>query len=1153
MEQVVDGNQAAAYIAYAFSEAVSLFPITPSSKMSELIEVWSKQDKQNIFGNPVEPLVMDSEANVAGSLHGLLKAGVLSSTFTSSQGLLLMIPGLYKLTGELLPGVIHVAARSVSTAALNIQGDHSDVMAVRQTGAAMLSASSVQEAALFAAVAHLAAIRGRLPVIHFFDGFDTSHELRKIQLPDYSELAACIDQQAVRLFKNQSGSNFSPKLSGTAQGPELHFQQQEAANLFQLAMSKVVEDTIQQLNPLFGTNCSSVDYYGSSAATSVIVLMGSVSALAKEAVEECLNHDEQVGLLTVHLYRPFPKQLFLEKLPKSVQQIAVLDRTKEPGSSGEPLLLDVQRVISEADRSIEVIGGRYGLGGKKTTVNQLLAIFYELKKEHKKSEFTISINDDVTKLSLAPCAVERSKKTDLTSIEFLGVGSDGTLSSAKDFVQLIGAETSLDVKADFVYPATKSRGFTTARLFFSPQKIGGIDETEPVDYLVCHELSYLNDFNPLEKIKTKGTLLLNTSYRQENLTQHLSNQVKRTVAKKELTVYLIDANRIARSYQLGPKIAPLMTASLLEKGDFQGKSSYRKRIAKHSFMQDEDYCQAVFQAMDAVLETIDTLLVNPSWRTLSDDTINSVSPKRSKFQQEIIAPIQRRGGDELSTSDLLLNGMADGSIPLGGSSYLITSPAEEVPCWQAETCRQCNICSTFCPHGAIRPFVTCSENQGTYKGKQNLDYQVLINPEKCTGCGLCVEACTAKASGTLKMKSLSQIEWDAGKRLWEKSETANQNKQLVTDKLTIRESQFVEPVLKYSGACAGCGETPYVKLLTQLFGERLNIANATGCSSIWSASAPFSAFHLTEQQTGPIWSSSLFENNSAFGLGMEQGFKLRHKQAYRLLQEVATAENYSVTIRRMAEDLVALEGKNLAAVQQFAELIKNAKDERLQRLYQLKGSLVKQTQWLIGGDGWAYDIDFGGLDHLISCGADCNILILDNEGYANTGGQLSKGTPFGAKVKFASKGNRRPKKDFGFYAMQYGEVFVAQVSLFSHPSHTQKVLQAAEAYPGTSIVIAYSPCTMNNSSLSAVQSSKEAVKSGYWPLFTYCDGQMKLYSKAPKADLFADFLQKQPRFQHSEFTQAEVDKVFVVAKQRYFNYQLLKELGNRASGKEEMT
>lgn len=1131
MEQVMDGNQAAAYISYAFSEAVSLFPITPSSKMSELTEAWAAEGRVNVFGNPVETLVMNSEANVAGSLHGLLKAGVLSSTFTSSQGLLLMMPALYKLTGELLPGVIHVAARSVSTAALNIHGDHSDVMAVRQTGAAMLSASSVQETALFAAAAHLAALQGRLPVVHFFDGFDTSHELRKIQLPAYAELAACIDQQALAAFKHQRISNFSPKLSGTAQGPELYFQQQEAGNLFQLAMVNIVEAALQQLNPLFGTNCSAVDYYGSPEASSVIVLMGSASALAKEAVDELLQQNEQVGVLTVHLYRPFPSQRFLEKLPKHAQQIAVLDRTKEPGASGEPLLLDVQRAVSATNPAIEVIGGRYGLGGKKTTVNQLLAVFQELKKDQKKQTFTIGIKDDVTQLSLSPCKTESNAFKELTGIEFLGVGSDGTLSSVKDLTQLVGEQTDVDVKTDFVYPATKSRGLTSARFFFSPQKIGGIDQTEPLDFLVCHDLSYLNDVSRLKQLKAKGTLLLNTSYRQKNLAQHLNDQAKALIAEKELTVYVIDAHRIARKYQLGPKIGPLMTACLIEQLDFLTRENYQSCLTKHPYMEDAEYCQAVFEAMEAVSASMELLPVPAEWLSFVSDS---------------------KTANEPSTRDLLANGMADGTIPLGGSQLMTTPPAEEIPCWQLEACSQCNICSTVCPHGAIRPFVTQAESQGTYKRSSNFNYHVVVNPEKCTGCGLCVEACPANAKGALKMKSPSLEERSEGKTYWEKMEAANQNHKATTDKQTIQESQLCEPLLKYSGACAGCGETPYVKLLTQLFGERLNIANATGCSSIWSASAPFSAYYQTPQQTGPVWSSSLFENNSAFGLGIEQGFQLRQKQAYQLLEDVASDPDYAVAVRRMAEDLCLFKGKNLAAIDQFAELIQDAKEERLQQLYQLKAYLVKQTQWLIGGDGWAYDIDFGGLDHLISQGKDCNILILDNEGYANTGGQLSKGTPLGAKVKFASGGNRRLKKDFGFYAMQYEKVFVAQVSLFSHPAHTQKVLQAAEDYPGTAIVIAYSPCIMNNSGLSAIQSSKEAVSSGYWPLFTYCEGKMKLYSRAPDAKLLTDFLQKQPRFQHAAFTQAEIKQTVKAAKKRYMNYRLVKELGDTI-GKEEMT
>ncbi|MGM0216598.1 pyruvate:ferredoxin (flavodoxin) oxidoreductase [Enterococcus sp. AZ109] len=1154
MKQVMDGNQAAAYSSYAFSEAVSLFPITPSSKMSEVVEAWSQQQKENALGETVETLVMDSEANVSGAMHGLLKSGVLTTTYTSSQGLLLMVPTLYKMVGELLPGVFQVAARSVSTSALNIHGDHSDVMALRQTGAVMFSASSVQEAAMFSATAHLTAIRGRLPVVHFFDGFDTSHELRKIQLPSYEELAQQVDQDSLTLFKSQGVSNFSPKVSGTAQGPELYFQQREAANLFYLSIEGIIEETIQHLNPLFGTDCASVNYYGDPQAESVMVLMGSAREIAEAAVDDCLARNEKVGLLTVHVYRPFPKQKFLEAMPTTVKQLAVLDRTKEPGASGEPLLLDVQRVVAAHDPAVEVIGGRYGLGGKKTTVAQLLAVFAELKKAGRKSEFTIGITDDVTKLSLTPG--KRAREAEVIGIEILGVGSDGTVSSAKDFVQLISQETNFDVKADFVYPATKSRGLTSARLFFAKERICGVDEEVPVDFLMCHELSYLNEYQVLEPLKDGGTLLLNTSYKTENLPQHLTNQVKRVMADKNIRVFVTDANRIARKHQLGPKIGPLMMASLLEKTDFLAsdsvQESYRVLVQQHSYMEDSEYRQSVFAAMDQVLATSEELTVDLSWSSLVDKPLET-KLKLNKFQQAISSPVQKRLGNTISTCDLLANGMADGSIPLGGSQDMLVPPAEEIPCWQKDSCRQCNLCSLVCPHGAIRPFVTeAKEALGDFKGKPKLDYQVLLNPEKCTGCQLCVEACPAKAEKALSLQRLTQAEREDKQKQWEAAESANLNENMALTKRNVRETQFVEPLLKYSGACAGCGETPYVKLLTQLFGERLSIANATGCSSIWSASAPFSAFYQTKQQTGPIWSSSLFENNSAFGLGLEQGFKLRHKQVYQLLEEVSADKQYGIVIRKFAEDLVKLAGKNLTAIQQFLTLIADSKDQKLQRIVEMKAYLVKRTHWIVGGDGWAYDIDFGGLDHLISRSEDCNVLILDNEGYANTGNQLSKGTPLGAKVKFASKGNRRMKKDFGYYAMQYEDIFVAQVSLFSHPAHVQKVFQEAEAYPGTSIVIAYSPCIMNNTNLSAVESSKEAVACGYWPLYTYCDGKMKLYSKPPDAQAFNAFLQKQPRFQHPDFTQERVNRLFTVAKQRYLNYQLLKELGEIDFGKEEM-
>jgi len=1150
MKLIMDGNQAAAYVSYAFSEAVSLFPITPSSKMSELTERWSSEDRPNIFGESPEILVMNSEANVAGSMHGLLKSGILATTYTSSQGLLLMVPTMYKLAGELLPGVFHVAARSIASSALNIYGDHSDVMAVRQTGVVMISASSVQEAALFAAVSHVAAIKGRLPVVHFFDGFDTSHELRKIQLPEYSELAICMDQNLLDSFK-KGLSNFTPKMSGTTQGEEIYFQQREATNLFYLAMDKIVEETIQQLNPFFGTTASTVEYYGSPNADSVIVLMGSIREVAEKAVDYYLDIGEQVGVIIVHLYRPFPKQKFLEVIPKTVKKIAVLDRTKEPGATGEPLYLDVQQVISEANRSIQVIGGRYGIGGKKTTMRQLVATFNELKKNNPKSEFTIGINDDVTNLSLSQFLGEKTEDSCI-GIEVLGVGSDGAVSAAKDYLQLIGENTMLDVKGDFHYPATKSRGRTSARLFFNEQKIRGIDEEHQLDYLVCNDLTYLNQSHSLDRLKNGGKLILNTSFSEKNLPQHLSDSSKHLLAQKRVLLYILDANQIARKYQLGPKISPLMIVNLLRLTKFlpidKVAENYKKFLLRHEYMKNQDYRQAVFDAIDMSILMIREYPVPKNWKTLKVNELNESIPT---FQNTIVSPIQKQSGNNISTCDLLKNGMADGSIPLGHSSSMLTPPTEMLPCWQTENCRQCNICSLVCPHGAIRPFVSDTKNaKGEYEGKQKLDYKILVDPERCTGCQLCIEACPVKMKNVLSMKTVNAEEYTEKKARWQEAEK-NDNAQLTKKKLGVRESQFVEPLLKYSGACPGCGETPYVKLLTQLFGERLSITNATGCSSIWSASSPFSAFYQNKDGLGPVWSSSLFENNSAFGMGIEQGFMIRQKQVYRLLKKVLSENKYPLGIRKTVEDLLQLDGKNLSAIQQFTELIEFSEDTLLQQIFNLKGFLIKQTHWIIGGDGWAYDIDFGGLDHLISSGRDCNILILDNEGYANTGGQLSKGTPIGAKVKFASKGSKQNKKDFGLYAMQYGEVFVAQISLFAHPSHTLKVLKAAEEYSGISIVIAYSPCVMNKNSLTAVECSKGAVESGFWPLYTYCDGKLKLYSKEPTFELFTSFLQKQARYNLLDFSTEKVKRYFAIAKKRYFNYVLIKELGQSVFGKEE--
>lgn len=1144
LKKIMDGNFAVAYISYGFSEVVGLFPITPSSKMAELVEEWSGKNKTNIFDDVVTTTMMESEASVAGSMHGLLKSGILTTSFTSSQGLLLMIPALYKMAGELLPGVLHVASRSIATSSLNIHGDHSDVMAVRQTGAVMLSSGSVQEAALFAAVAHQSAIQGRLPIVHFFDGFDTSHEVRKINVPTYDELKRHVDSEAIDFFKSHSMSNFSPRVSGSIQSPDLYFQQREAGNIMYQAMEKLVEQSIEQFNPLFGTKCSTVDYYGSPEATSVIVLMGSAQEIVKEAIDSEFLKSKKIGVVTIHMYRPFPKKKFLDILPTSVAEIAVLDRTKEPGATGEPLLLDVQKTCSESERKVNISGGRYGLGGKKITVSQICRLFSELEKTNKKNEFTLGITDDVTKLSLSTFDLKQKNNDHSLLIEFLGLGGDGAISGAKDFIKLIGENTLLDIKADFEYPASKARDLTIGRLLVSNQKIQSTDYEEPWDFIVCDQLQYLNNYQPLEQMKNNGVLILNYSFTADSLEKQLSNAAKRSLAKKNIELYVLPANKIARKFELGPKINTLMVSALLSKINLlpyqESIERYKELLMTHSYMSVEEYRDSVFTAIEEGIDSMYQLPVKQSWQDLSTE---KASNSEKNYEAKIIEPIKKRQGNSISTHDIIEAKMIDGSIPMGKTEFLNITSVEELPCWNSSQCYQCNLCATVCPHGVIRPFVHSVESgEGNYRKNTDYDYSIEVNYEKCTGCSLCVEACPAKGKA-LQMREIDVRNMDIHRENWLNTVHENDNSKLISENLSLDESQFVVPLMKYSTACAGCGETPYVKLLTQLFGERLSIANATGCSSIWSATAPYAAFYQTKDQTGPVWATSLFENNSAFGYGIDLGFKIQHQKIYNLLDEIKNDRQYAVSIRRLAEEILETDGEKITSIKSFIKLIQSSSNEKLKKITDMKHYLIKRSHWLIGGDGWAYDIDFGGLDHLISKGEDCNILILDNEGYANTGGQVSKGTPIGAKVKFASKGNRFSKKDFGYYAMQFDNVFVGQISLFSHPAHAVETLKAAEEHEGVSIIISYSPCVLNKSELSAVQLSKAAVKSGYWPIFVYQNGKMELSSSPPDIDSLKHYFKAQTRFDYPEFNQEILLNYFAEAKKRYFNYTLLKEIG----------
>lgn len=1142
VEKVIDGNEAVAYISYAYSEATSLFPITPSSPMGEWVEKWSSNSLMNCWNQVVKVITMESETGVAGSMHGLLRTGVLATGYSCSQGLLLMIPTLYKMVGELLPAVIHVSARSVATSALNIYGDHSDVMATRQTGAVLLVSGTVQEAALFSAVAHLASHQGRLPIIHFFDGFQTSHELRKIELPSYDTLLSLIDDETIALFKRNGLSNFNPKQTGTVQDTELFFQQREAANIFYLAMERIVEQLLEKLNPIFQTNCSTVEYFGSENAETVIVLMGAAQETAKQVVRE----RAKTGVIVIHLYRPFPQQKFIECLPESVKSIAVLDRTKEPGSTGEPLLLDVQQTCQQYRKQIEVIGGRYGLGGKETEPKHIHAVFSELEKSIKKKQFTVGIEDDITQLSLK--VEEKESQPDETDfrIKIWGFGSDGSVSGAKDFIQVIGQKTAQDVQARFFYSSAKSRGLTVAHLRIDHKKIAVNHPIYTPSIVVCNQFECLRMYDVVQEIEADGMLLINTNYHAEELAEKLTDDVLNYLQAKRVTCYIIPASTIARRYQLGPKINLLMIASLFSLTEFvptsQALHAYQKILLQHPYMEDQTYRESCFAAIEEGIAQIEKV-------TFSEQKTSEVSQSFAGETgiYQLIDRVNQLNGEAISTGAVLENGLADGSFPLGLGHHRHSPKSDTLPCWNSEACLQCNLCSVVCPHAAIRPCLFTEDEPGSsvaYRKNTNYQYELVIDPEKCTGCSLCEEICPAKGRA-LQMQEANNRTAEREQERWNDAIEHNDNKQLARLLSTDHDLAFREPLLAFSGACSGCGETPYVKLLTQLFGDRLVIANATGCSSIWGGTAPYTPFYQNDQGDGPTWSNSLFENNSSFGLGMKVGQKLLREQAYQLLSRISQSERYSQEVRELIQRVVDEDGEINQTIRELVEHCKQSSDSVLRKVIDYQGYLLKQTHWLVGGDGWAYDIDFSGMNHLLSSGEDVNILILDNEGFANTGGQMSKGTPLAAKMKFASHGNRHDKKDFGYYALQHEDVYVAQVSVFASPNQTIKALQEAESYPGVSVVIAYSPCITHKLKESAIVTSKAAVKCGYWPLYRYYPGReqvMSLDSSYPDWNKFFVFLALDGRFSHLEEDSSMTQALIRKAQKRYVNYQLFEQL-----------
>jgi len=1168
--KTMDGNTAAAHVAYAFTDVAGIYPITPSSTMAESVDSWSANGRKNIFGQEVSVVEMQSEAGAAGTVHGSLATGALTTTFTASQGLLLMIPNMYKIAGELLPCVMHVSARALATHALSIFGDHSDVMACRQTGFALLASSNPQEIMDLAGVAHLAAIKGRVPFLHFFDGFRTSSEIQKIEVLDYEDLAKMIDYEAVKKFRHNALNPEHPVLRGSAQNPDIFFQAREACNPFYNDIVGVVEEYIAKINELTGRNYGLFNYYGSPDADRVIVAMGSICDTIEETIDYLQSKGEKVGVLKVHLYRPFSIKHFLDTLPSTVKKIAVLDRTKEPGAIGEPLYQDVCTAYFENGQRPLIVGGRYGLGSKDTTPGQVMAVYDNLKQQEPKNHFTIGINDDVTNLSLPINSEVNTTPEGTISCKFWGLGSDGTVGANKNSIKIIGDHTDMYVQAYFAYDSKKSGGITISHLRFGKNPIRSTYYVNQADFVACHNPSYIGKYDMVNDLKENGTFLLNCNWDANELNQKLPGSMKRYIKKNNIKVYTIDAFSIAKEIGLENRINMIMQSAFFKLANIipiDEAVGYMKQAIKTTYgKKGDDVVNMNISAVDKGLEMLKQVDVDSSWENaLLEDAIENNNPE---FIKKIMEPINKQQGDKIPVS--AFKGIEDGTFPQGTSQYEKRGIAVDVPEWQADHCIQCNQCSYVCPHAVIRPFLL-DENEtknapegfktlkAMGKGLENLNFKIQVSVYDCTGCGNCAQVCPAKEKALIMKPIETQINesenWDYAISLPVKDEVMPAN--------TVKGSQFQRPLFEFSGACQGCGETPYTKLVTQLFGDRMLIANATGCSSIWGGSAPSTPYCVNDKGYGPAWANSLFEDNAEYGFGMHLGIKQIRNKVKDLCTKaisLANSEELKSALMNWVESMNDATASKKASV----ELLKlidstNVDNEELKnvlgQIVENKEFLVKKSQWIFGGDGWAYDIGFGGLDHVLASGEDVNVLVLDTEVYSNTGGQSSKATPVGAVAQFAAAGKPIKKKDLGMIAMSYGYVYVAQIAMGANQNQTIKAIMEAESYPGPSIIIAYAPCINHGLKLGMGCSQleeKNAVAAGYWHLYRY-NPQLQdegknpfiLDSKEPTAS-YRDFIMSEVRYSSLTRTfpeRAEVlfERAEKFAKEKYEKYKKLAE------------
>jgi pyruvate-ferredoxin/flavodoxin oxidoreductase len=1164
-----DGNQAASHIAYMFSEVACIYPITPSSTMAENVDEWAAHGLKNMFGEEVKVVEMQSEAGAAGAVHGSLQSGALTSTFTASQGLLLMIPNMYKISGELLPGVFHVSARTVAAHALSIFGDHSDIYATRQTGFALLASGSVQEIMDVAGVAHLSAIKSRIPFLHFFDGFRSSSEIQKIEAIDIEDMKKLVDMEAVRRFRDQALNPEHPVTRGTAQNPDIFFQAREASNPFYTSLDDTVNEYMEKISALTGRVYKPFTYYGDPEAENIIIAMGSVTETIRETIDYLAEtKGKKLGLITVHLYRPFSAKYLFNVLPKNVKKITVLDRTKEPGANGEPLYLDVRDVFYEKSVRPEILGGRYGLSSKDTTPAQMMSVFENMEKENPMNLFTVGINDDVTFRSLPQLPEVNVSGKGTYSAKFYGLGSDGTVGANKNSIKIIGETTDKYCQAYFAYDSKKSGGLTVSHLRFGDRPIRSPYLVNTPDFVACHVPAYLEKYDMLKGLKKGGIFLLNSIWEEEETKEKLPDHMKKYLAVNEIDFYIINATRIAEEIGLGTRTNTIMQSAFFKVAEV---ISYKLAVdeMKHFVVKaygkkGENVVKMNYDAIDRGGD-VTKVEIPAGWASIE------VAPpvadeKKPEFIRNVADVINGQRGDDLPVS--AFTGREDGTFPAGTAAYEKRGIAVNVPEWQIDNCIQCNQCAYVCPHAVIRPFLLTDEElaaapEGT-KAKQGIGntkshkFRIQVSVYDCTGCGNCADVCPSKEKALI-MKPLETQLHQAD--LWTYMHEKVGYKDTVVDKYTnVKNSQFAQPLFEFSGACAGCGETPYIKAITQLFGDRMVISNATGCSSIYGGSAPSMPYTINRNGNGPAWANSLFEDNAEYGFGLMLGATRIRQRIERLMKESLGNNGLAPeTVAAFNEWIAVMKNARVSrsVSEKVIEACQKDKTPVCKQILDLKQYLVKKSYWVFGGDGWAYDIGYGGLDHVLASGEDINMLVLDTEVYSNTGGQASKSTPAGAVAKFAASGKKIRKKDLGQMALAYGYVYVAQVAMGASQSQYLKAIREAEEYPGPSIIIAYSPCInhgLRQGMGKSQQQEKDAVEAGYWHLYRYdprleAEGKnpFQLDSKEPDWSKFQEFLKSEVRYTSlmKEFP-SEAEVLFKQAEDnamwRYNNYKRLSEM-----------